>query len=62
MIAEGRSTKEIAYALEVSVKTVETHRSGLMARLGIHDIAGLVVFSIQHGLIDIEGRAGAPAP
>jgi DNA-binding NarL/FixJ family response regulator len=55
MVAEGKSTKEIAFALEVSVKTVETHRATLMDRLGIHDVAGLVVFAIKNGLIDIGG-------
>jgi DNA-binding NarL/FixJ family response regulator len=53
MIAEGKSTKEIAYALGLSVKTIETHRTTLMERLGIHDVAGLVVFAIKSGLIDI---------
>ena len=51
LIAEGKSTKEIAFLLNVSVKTVETHRSQLMDRLDIHDIAGLVRFAIREGLI-----------
>jgi DNA-binding NarL/FixJ family response regulator len=38
------------------LKTVETHRKAVMERLGIHDVAGLVVFAIRSGLIDI-GRA-----
>lgn len=54
MIAEGKSTKEIAFVLDVSVKTVETHRAALMDRLGIRDVAGLVVYAIRHGLIDID--------
>ncbi|HLX25046.1 MAG TPA: response regulator transcription factor [Usitatibacter sp.] len=58
MIAEGKSTKEIAYALEISAKTVETHRATLMERLGIRDIAGLTVFAIKNGLIDI-GNSGS---
>jgi len=53
LIAEGKSTKEIAFALDVSVKTIETHRATLMERLGIRDVAGLVVFAIKSGLIDI---------
>lgn len=51
LIAEGRSTKDIAQRLHVSVKTVETHRAQLMERLGIHDIAGLVRYAIRVGLI-----------
>jgi DNA-binding NarL/FixJ family response regulator len=56
MVAEGKSTKEIAFVLDVSVKTVETHRAALMERLGIRDVAGLVVYAIRHGLIDIGTR------
>ncbi len=52
MIAEGRSMKEIAGALDVSVKTVETHRARLMERLDIHDVAGLVRLAIRAGLIE----------
>jgi DNA-binding NarL/FixJ family response regulator len=51
LIAEGRSTKEIASTLHLSVKTVETHRTQLMARLDIHDVAGLVRYAIRIGLV-----------
>ncbi len=51
LIAEGHSTKEIAYRLELSVKTVETHRAQLMERLQIRDIAGLVKYAIRNGLV-----------
>ena len=54
LIAEGKSTKEIAYQLTVSVKTVETHRAALMDRLGIHDIPGLVLYAIRQGLISVD--------
>jgi DNA-binding NarL/FixJ family response regulator len=57
MIAEGKSTKQIAFALEVSSKTIETHRARIMERLAIHDTAGLVVHAIRTGLIDIDERA-----
>lgn len=51
LIAEGHSTKEIAARLEVSIKTIETHRALLMARLDIHDLAGLVRFAVRTGLV-----------
>ena len=54
LIAEGHSTKDIAHALDLSVKTVETHRAQLMERLDIHDVPGLVRFAIRVGLITSE--------
>ena len=51
LIAEGRTTKEIAQVLGISVKTVETHRARLMEELDIHDVAGLVRYAIQVGLV-----------
>lgn len=53
LIAEGYSTKEIANKLNLSVKTVETHKSQIMDKLGIYDIPGLVKYAIKHGLTDI---------
>ena len=52
LIAEGSSTKDIARKLNLSVKTVETHRAQLMERLDIHEVAGLVRFAIRHGLVN----------
>ena len=54
LVAEGRSTKEIAFALEISVKTVETHRAQIMERLDIHDVPGLVKYAMRTGLIPPE--------
>lgn len=54
LIAEGRSTKEIAGDLNLSAKTVETHRAQLMERLDIYDIAGLVRYAMRVGLIQAE--------
>jgi DNA-binding NarL/FixJ family response regulator len=59
LIAEGKSTKEIAFTLNVSVKTIETHRAAVMDRLGIRDVAGLVVFAVRHKLISVD-RADEP--
>jgi len=53
-IAEGRSTKEIAFDLNLSVKTVETHRAQIMDRLGIRDVAGLVRYAMRAGLVPPE--------
>lgn len=54
LIAEGRSTRQIAGTLGVTVKTVETHRAQLMDRLGIHDVPGLVRLAIRCGLVSPE--------
>jgi DNA-binding NarL/FixJ family response regulator len=54
MIAEGKTTKEIAAILRVSTKTVETHRAAVMLRLGIRDIAGLVMFAARNNLVTLE--------
>jgi DNA-binding NarL/FixJ family response regulator len=51
LIASGRSTKEIAFTLHLSAKTIETHRRQLMERLHIFDVPGLVRFALRHGLI-----------
>ncbi|GMV50644.1 response regulator transcription factor [Nitrospirales bacterium NOB] len=51
LIAEGWSTKQIAQRLDLSVKTVETHRAQLMERLEIHDVPGLVRLAIRTGLV-----------
>lgn len=51
LVAEGNRTKEIARKLDLSVKTIEMHRTQLMEALGIHDIPGLVRYAIRVGLI-----------
>jgi DNA-binding NarL/FixJ family response regulator len=55
LIAEGQSTKEIARRLDLSVKTVETHRTQLMKQLDIHEVAGLVRYAIREGLVSATG-------
>lgn len=51
MVAEGKTSNEIAAALFLSVKTVETYRSRLMQKLGVSDLAALVKFAVKHGVI-----------
>lgn len=51
LVTRGHTSKEIALALGLSIKTVETHRNQIMKRLGIHDLAGLVRYAVRSGLI-----------
>lgn len=53
LIADGQRTKEIAYAMGVSIKTIETYRAQIMNRLGIQDIAGLVRYAIRQGISEL---------
>lgn len=55
LIAEGKSTKDIAARLYVSAKTVETHRRNIMQKLGFDSIAELTKYAIREGIISIEG-------
>ena len=52
LVARGRSSKEIASALDISVRTVETHRANLMRKLGLDSVATLTQFAIREGLVD----------
>jgi DNA-binding NarL/FixJ family response regulator len=54
LIVRGKSTREIAAGLSLSVKTVETHRSQIMKRLQIYDVAGLVLFCVREQIISLD--------
>jgi DNA-binding NarL/FixJ family response regulator len=54
LVVEGESNAQIAAALCLSIKTVETYRSRLMQKLGIGDLPGLVKFAILHGLTQLD--------
>jgi DNA-binding NarL/FixJ family response regulator len=51
LIAEGKNIKEIAIILGISAKTAESHRTGLMRKLHVHEVAGLVRYAVREGLV-----------
>jgi DNA-binding NarL/FixJ family response regulator len=55
LVAEGNTNNAIAQEMEISVKTVEKHRTNLMTKLNVHDTAGLVRLALKHGLIFVDG-------
>ncbi len=54
LIAEGNSTKEIAIGLGLSVKTVDNHRTNMMRKLDLHNVASITRYAMQNGLIELE--------
>ena len=54
LIVRGKSTREIANGLGLSIKTVEAHRSQIMKRLQIYDVAGLVLFAVREQIISLD--------
>jgi DNA-binding NarL/FixJ family response regulator len=54
LIVRGKSTREIAQGLGLSIKTVEAHRSQIMKRLQIYDVAGLVLFAVREQIISLD--------
>lgn len=54
LIVRGKSTREIANGLGLSIKTIETHRSQIMKRLQIYDVAGLVLFAVREKIISLD--------
>jgi DNA-binding NarL/FixJ family response regulator len=53
LVAEGKSTKEVAKALSLSVKTAETHRTNLMRKLDLHSVAALTLYAVRNGIVQI---------
>ena len=53
LVAEGKTTKEIATALGLSVKTAETHRTNLMRKLDLHSVADLTLYAVRNGIVHI---------
>jgi DNA-binding NarL/FixJ family response regulator len=53
LLAEGKTSKEVAVALKLSVKTAETHRTNLMRKLDLHSVADLTLYAIRNGIVQI---------
>jgi len=53
LVAEGKTTKEVATALCLSVKTAETHRTNLMRKLNLHSVADITLYAVRNGIIQI---------
>jgi DNA-binding NarL/FixJ family response regulator len=53
LVAEGKSTKEVATALSLSVKTAETHRTNLMRKLNLHSVAAVTLYAVRNGIVQI---------
>ena len=63
LLAEGKSTKEVAVDLDLSVKTAETHRSNIMRKLGLHSISELVLYAVRNNIVQVAtGAVASPAP
>src|SRR6202165_1584068 len=62
LLAEGNSSKEVASLLNLSTKTVETHRSNIMRKLSLHSIRDLVVYAIKNNIIQIQVPPPPPKP
>jgi DNA-binding NarL/FixJ family response regulator len=54
LLAEGKSSKEVASLLNLSTKTAETHRSNIMRKLDIHSIRDLVVYAVKNDIIQVQ--------
>jgi DNA-binding NarL/FixJ family response regulator len=53
LLAEGKTSKEVAVALNLSVKTAETHRTNLMRKLDLHSIADLTRYAVRNGIVQV---------
>lgn len=61
LLAEGKTTKEVAVALGISVKTAETHRSNVMRKLNFHSVSQLVLYAVRNCIVQVLPPAGAVA-
>ena len=54
LVAEGKSSKEVAVLLDLSTKTAETHRSNIMRKLDLHSVQDLVLYAIKNHIIQVQ--------
>ena len=54
LLAEGKSNKEIAALLGIAVRTIETHRSKIMLKLGLHSLAELIHYAMRHKIVSMQ--------
>ena len=62
LLAEGKSTKEVACHLNLSVKTAETHRSNIMRKLGLHSVSELVLYAVRNSIVQVSASTLASSP
>jgi len=60
LLAEGKSSKEVAVALNLSVKTAETHRANIMRKLDVHSISELVLYAVKNNIVQVEPPLPTP--
>jgi DNA-binding NarL/FixJ family response regulator len=53
LVAEGKTSKEVAVALNLSVKTAETHRTNIMRKLDLHSVADLTLYAVRNGIVQV---------
>ncbi len=59
LLAEGKSTKDVAALLQLSVKTAETHRSNIMSKLGLHSVSELVLYAVRNNIVQAVNSQSA---
>ena len=61
LLAEGKSTKDVASLLQLSVKTAETHRSNIMGKLGLHSVSELVLYAVRNNIVQATHPDSSPS-
>jgi DNA-binding NarL/FixJ family response regulator len=62
LLAEGKSTKEVALLLDLRFKTAETHRANIMSKLGLHSVAQLVLYAVRNNIVYVSNSTALPPP